>query len=266
MLEPALLICESAPNVHLKEPALRADSFANDPLLVSDRRRDLIVRTCEPGTMTPKIPFLLLLEIGVYVSSFVCGIVTAASLTITQGNFGGLCVLYGTVSYNSPTESISVTGSSAPSLCTFVLAISVSVAIYCILATFYWIYTSCLGEVNSRERVSMNLTLGLSGVFQFLLLVTGCVVTIGQGSLCDSVTDVVPKVTSCKEAENRTWDKPITGTQFYTGLHTAGTAVWVNFFFWMLICVLVLIQRGPSSSHTVKGSRTRHRPSRIRNR
>ncbi|NP_001139939.1 Transmembrane protein 179B precursor [Salmo salar] len=73
------------------------------------------------------IPWLLLLEMGLYASSFVCGIVTASSLTIVQGSFGGLCMLYGTVTHNSSSDSILVQTSSSPSLCYFVSAISVCV-------------------------------------------------------------------------------------------------------------------------------------------
>ncbi|XP_045069715.1 transmembrane protein 179B-like [Coregonus clupeaformis] len=202
----------------------------------------------------PKIPWLLLIEMGLYASCFVCGIVTAASLTITQGSFSGLCMLYGTVNHNSSSDSILVQTSSAPSLCYFVSAISVCVAVFCFSMSLYWIYTCCLDGVVNRERLWLNVTLVVCGVFLFFLLVTGCVLKIGRDSLCDSVLHTVPNITSCEEAQSRTWISPYTGTQFYTGLYRAGTAVWVNFFFWILIGVLVVIQRGQGSEFRMTGA------------
>nr|XP_046175589.1 transmembrane protein 179B-like [Oncorhynchus gorbuscha]XP_046175590.1 transmembrane protein 179B-like [Oncorhynchus gorbuscha] len=193
------------------------------------------------------IPWLLLLEMGLYASSFVCGIVTASSLTIVQGSFGGLCMLYGTVNHNSSSGSILVQTSSSPSLCYFVSAISVCVAVFCFSISLYWIYTCCLDGGVNRERLWLNMTLVVCVVFLFFLLVTGCVLKVGRDSLCDSVLHAVPDVTRCEQAQSRTWISPYTGTQFYTGLYRSGTAVWVNFFFWILIGMLVVIQRGQGS-------------------
>ncbi|KAK1890089.1 Transmembrane protein 179B [Dissostichus eleginoides] len=75
------------------------------------------------------LPGLLLLELALYSSCFICGIVTAASITIVQGNFGGRCMLYGLVNYNATASLIGVQSSSPPSLCYFVSAISVLVAL-----------------------------------------------------------------------------------------------------------------------------------------
>ncbi|XP_055757302.1 transmembrane protein 179B-like isoform X2 [Salvelinus fontinalis] len=156
-------------------------------------------------------------------------------------------MLYGTVTHNSSSDSILVQTSSSPSLCYFVSAISVCVAIFCFSISLYWIYTCCLDGGVNRERVWLNMTLVVCGVFLFFLLVTGCVLKVGRDSLCDSVLHAVPNVTRCEQAQSRTWISPYTGTQFYTGLYNAGTAVWVNFFFWILIGILVVIQRGQGS-------------------
>ncbi|XP_052315092.1 transmembrane protein 179B-like isoform X2 [Oncorhynchus keta] len=172
-----------------------------------------------------KIPWLLLLEMGLYASCFVCGIVTAASLTITQGSFSGLCILYGTVHHNSSSDSLLVQTSSSPSLCYFVSAISVCVAVFCFSISLYWIYTCCLDGGVNRERLWLNVTLVVCGVFLFFLLVTGCVLKRGRDSLCDSVLHAVPNITSCEEAQSRTWISPYTGTQFYTGLYNAGVSI-----------------------------------------
>lgn len=67
---------------------------------------------------------------------------------VMQGHFRGQCILYGTVEYN--TSGLILENPSHPSLCYFVSAISVSVAIYCFCLTLYWIYTSCVEEEVKR--------------------------------------------------------------------------------------------------------------------
>ncbi|XP_051579933.1 transmembrane protein 179B-like [Myxocyprinus asiaticus] len=193
------------------------------------------------------LPWLLLLELLLYCSSFICGIVTAASVTISQGNFAGKCVLYGSVRVHS---SISVLSSSSPSLCYFVSAISACVAVFCLSLTFYWIYTICVDREVKREKLWMNITLGMCGVFLFFLLVTGCILKIGRDQLCQSVLhEMIMNITRCEEAQNKPWMSPINGNQFYSNLHSAETAVWVNLFFWMIIAVLVLAQRKQGSEN-----------------
>ncbi|KAG7243282.1 hypothetical protein INR49_011729 [Caranx melampygus] len=160
---------------------------------------------------------LLLLELGLYASCFVCGIVAAASLTIAQGNFGGLCMLYGNVNYNQTASSIGIQSSSASSLCYFVSAISVMVAVVCFSLSLYWVYTFCIDGDVRRERVWMNLIMAVCSVFL------------------------------CEEAQTRKWTSPLKGGRFYNNLVKAETAVWVNFFFWLIIGVLVIVQRRQSS-------------------
>ncbi|XP_052458483.1 transmembrane protein 179B [Carassius gibelio] len=191
------------------------------------------------------LPWPLLLELLLYGSCFICGIVTAASVTISQGSFDGKCMLYGSVHLNS--SSIAVLSSSSPSLCYFVSAISVCVAVFCFSLTLYWIYIACFDGEVKREKLWMNITLGLCGVFLFFLLVTGCILKIGRDRLCDSVIQALKEITKCEEAQNKPWMSPTNGSQFYTRLHSAETAVWVNFFFWLIIAVLVLIQRNKGS-------------------
>ncbi|XP_077401225.1 transmembrane protein 179B isoform X2 [Vanacampus margaritifer] len=197
---------------------------------------------------------LLLLELVLYASCFVCGIVTAASLTIVQGNFGGLCMLYGVVSYNATESALGVQVSSSASLCYFLSAVSVTVAVLCFSLSLYWLYNICIdGESGSqrRERAWMNVALVVCGVFLFFLLISGCMLKIGRDTLCNSVTASVPNITSCEEAQTKKWASPIKGDNFYSGLRKAETAVWVNFFFWLLIGVLVIIQRRRSSGAKV---------------
>ncbi|XP_012732245.2 transmembrane protein 179B [Fundulus heteroclitus] len=188
-------------------------------------------------------PVLLLLELALYASCFVCGIVAAASLTIVQGNFNGLCMLYGQVSYNATAKLIGVQTSTAPSLCYFVSAVSVMVAVVCFCLSLYWVYAFCMEGEMRRERVWVNLMIVVSGIFLFFLLITGCMLKIGRDTLCDSIIRKVPNVTRCDQAQTQKWVSPFQGDRIYTNLHKSETAVWVNFFFWLIIGVLVIIQR-----------------------
>ncbi|XP_037613907.1 transmembrane protein 179B [Sebastes umbrosus] len=189
---------------------------------------------------------LLLLELALCACSFVCGIVTAASITIVQGNFGGRCLLYGLVRYNVTAGVIGIQSSSASSLCYFVSAISVLVAVVCFSLSMYWAYTFCIDGEIRRERMWMNLIIVVSGVFLFFLLITGCMLKIGRDSLCNSVIQSVPNITRCEDAQARKWASPIRGERFYTSLYKAETAVWVNFFFWLIIGILMIVQRRQS--------------------
>lgn len=194
---------------------------------------------------------LLLLELSLYASCFVCGIVTAASITIVQGNFGGRCMLYGLVNYNATAGLIGVQSSSSSSLCYFVSAISVMVAVVCFSLSLYWLYSFCIDGEIRRERMWMNLIVAVCGAFLFFLLVTGCMLKIGRDSLCNSVTQAVPNITSCEDAQTKQWVSPIKGGRFYNSLYKAETAVWVNFFFWLIIGVLVILQKRQSSGSKV---------------
>ncbi|XP_036453335.1 transmembrane protein 179B isoform X1 [Colossoma macropomum] len=187
------------------------------------------------------LPRLLLLELALYACCFICGIITAASVTISQGDFEGRCMLYGAVHLNG--SDFTVSQSSSPSICYFVSAISVCVAIFCFSSLLYWVYTSCIDGDIKRERIWMNLSLVVCGVFLFFLLVTGCILKVGRDRLCESVLHEGRNITKCDEAQSKPWAKPLNGNSFYSRLHSAETAVWVNFFCWMIIAVLVVLQR-----------------------
>ncbi|KAI3376509.1 hypothetical protein L3Q82_016966, partial [Scortum barcoo] len=165
------------------------------------------------------------------------------------GNFGGRCMLYGLVNYNSTADLIGVQSSSASSLCYFVSAISVTVAVVCFSLSLYWLYTFCIDGEIRRERMWMNLIVAVCGAFLFFLLITGCMLKkIGRDSLCNSVIQSVPNITRCcEDAQTKKWASPLKGARFYNNLHKAETAVWVNFFFWLIIGVLVFLQRRQSS-------------------
>lgn len=58
-------------------------------------------------------------------------------------------MLYGNVNYNETASSIGIQSSSAASLCYFVSAISVMVAVVCFSLSLYWVYTFCIdGDVR----------------------------------------------------------------------------------------------------------------------
>ncbi|XP_036381656.1 transmembrane protein 179B [Megalops cyprinoides] len=199
------------------------------------------------------LPWLLVLELVMYAGCFICGIITAALLTITQGHFSGQCLLYGSVQYNATAQALGLLTTSSPSLCYFVSSISVCVAIYCFSLILFWIYTSFVEDEVKRESLWVNVTLGVCGVFLFLLLVSGCILRIGRDRLCLSVLHNVPSIASCAEAESKTWMRPGNGGQFYTWLHSAEKSVWVNFFFWVLIVAVVMVQRRQASGYRSSG-------------
>ncbi|XP_042564463.1 transmembrane protein 179B isoform X1 [Clupea harengus] len=167
------------------------------------------------------LPWLLVLELVLYAGCFICGIIAAASLTINQGHFAGRCILYGSVHLNASDQSLVMESSSSPSLCYFVSAISVCVSIYCFSLILYWMYTSCVDKDANRDRSGLNMTLVLCGAVVFFLLVSGCVLRIGREHLCISILQTLPSLSSCEEAENKTWASPYFGNQFSSELHRA---------------------------------------------
>ncbi|XP_076836478.1 transmembrane protein 179B [Brachyhypopomus gauderio] len=213
------------------------------------------------------ISWLLTLELVLYAGCLICGIIAAASVTITQGHFAGLCILYGTIHYNTSGHSLTVESTSSPSLCHFVSAISVCVAIYCFSLILYWIYAGCVDKEVKRGSMWLNVSLGMSGLLMFLLVVSGCVLRTGRDSLCGSALHNVPSLSSCEDAQNQTWASPYTGNEFYSGLHSAERSVWVSFFFWLLVMAVVVVQRRQAVEEDTMWSRAEtepffHRPAR----
>ncbi|KAK7909545.1 hypothetical protein WMY93_014229 [Mugilogobius chulae] len=184
-----------------------------------------------------------LLELVLYVSCFVCGIVTAASITMSQGHFAGHCVLYGLVSYNKTSASIVLQHYSSPSLCYFVSAVAVVMAVVCFSLSLHGLYSFYIEGDFKRERLWRTFTSSACVGFLFFLLITGCVLRNGSHTLCNSVMAVVPNITSCVEAQWKTWTAPIKADKFYNSLHKAETTVWVSFFLWMVIGALGWAQR-----------------------
>uniref|UniRef100_A0AAY5EU14 Transmembrane protein 179B n=1 Tax=Electrophorus electricus TaxID=8005 RepID=A0AAY5EU14_ELEEL len=180
------------------------------------------------------LPWLVTLELVLYAGCFICGIIAAASVTITQGHFAGQCILYGSIHYNTSSHFLTVEISSSPSLCYFVSAISVCVAIYCFSLIFFWIYAGCVDE--EVKRMWLNVSLGMCGLLMFLLLVSGCIVRIGRDSLCLSALHNVPSISRCSHPSPKM-------QQVTAAFPSPQRSVWVSIFFWLLIMAVVMVQR-----------------------
>ncbi|XP_053505173.1 transmembrane protein 179B [Ictalurus furcatus] len=214
------------------------------------------------------LPWLLALELVLHAGSFMCGVITAASVTITQGHFTGQCILYGSIYFNTSDQSLTIERSSPPSVCYFVSAISVCVAIYCFAIILYWIYASCVDDYVKRRSVCLNVSLGVCVLLLLFHLVSGCILRVGRDSLCLSVLHNNSSISSCKEAQNMTWSSPYIGSEFYTELHSAEKSVWVSFFFWLLVVAVVVVQRRRALSEEDQWSCDEtepflHRPARV---
>uniref|UniRef100_A0A8B9VPM7 Transmembrane protein 179B n=1 Tax=Anas zonorhyncha TaxID=75864 RepID=A0A8B9VPM7_9AVES len=83
--------------------------------------------------MAVSVPWLL--GLALHGAVFLCGIVCASALTVAQGEFGGQCLLYGAVSWNG--SALVPRSFSHVSLCYFVSAVSVVVALCCFAVLLY---------------------------------------------------------------------------------------------------------------------------------
>uniref|UniRef100_A0A8D0GCG9 Transmembrane protein 179B n=1 Tax=Sphenodon punctatus TaxID=8508 RepID=A0A8D0GCG9_SPHPU len=99
-----------------------------------------------------------------------------------QGEFNGRCILYGSVLYNG---TLRLSTSSNISLCYFVSSISVLTALYCFLMLLYNIYSACVEE--RRRRAWLSVSLAVSALILFFLLVSACVLRVGMDTLCTSI-------------------------------------------------------------------------------
>ncbi|XP_068779682.1 transmembrane protein 179B [Struthio camelus] len=181
---------------------------------------------------------LQLAELALNGAAFLCGIVSAAALTVTQGAFGGRCVLYGAASWNG--TALTLKSFSHVSLCYFVSAVSVLVALYCFSALLYGIYSCCVGE-SHWDRTWLSIALAVAAVILFFLLVSACVLRVGMDTLCASVTQAAG-LASCRAAQGKPWPS-YDATRFYSNLYSAQASAWVNVFLWCLLLALLVAQR-----------------------
>ncbi|XP_024074833.1 transmembrane protein 179B isoform X1 [Terrapene carolina triunguis] len=178
-------------------------------------------------------------ELALHGAAFLCGVVCASALTVTQGEFGGRCILYGSVDKNG--TALALSHFSNISLCYFVTAISILIAVYCFAVLLYGIYSCCMDE-RRWDHTWLTVNLAISAVILFFLLVSACILRVGMDTLCSSILQT-KLVKSCQEAQHSQWFPQYNAARFYDNLYSAEAAAWVNFFFWCLLMVLMLVQR-----------------------
>ncbi|XP_074714007.1 transmembrane protein 179B-like [Strix uralensis] len=184
------------------------------------------------------VSVLQLVELGLHGAAFLCGIVCASSLTVAQGEFGGWCLLYGAVSWNG--TALVPKSFSHVSLCYFVSAVSVVVALCCFSALLYGIYGCCSDEAP-WDRAWLSVALGVAIIILFFLLVSACILRVGMDALCASLVQT-KALASCQEAEHKPWGS-YSPTRFYRNLYSAQAAAWVNVFLWCLLTARLLLLR-----------------------
>ncbi|XP_072407207.1 transmembrane protein 179B-like [Chiloscyllium punctatum] len=188
------------------------------------------------------LSLLQCLEMSIYAAAFICGIVSAALVTVTQGEFGSGCILYGVAKYNSTAKSLVVEQFGSVTLCGFVSAVSVGVAIYCFCTVFYFIYSSFIEETDRGSRW-LTACLVTAGIFLFLLLVAGCLLRVGLSSFCQSLlSETRVGIKSCADSEKMNWTSSYNGSRFYQNFTSAETSTWVNFFFWLVVLTVLVVQ------------------------
>ncbi|XP_054847930.1 transmembrane protein 179B [Eublepharis macularius] len=184
-----------------------------------------------------QLSVLLLVELALHASAFLCGIICASALTVTQGEFGGQCILYGSVVYNG---TLNLNSSSSVSLCYFVTAISALAAILCFLALLYGIYSCLIGE-GEPQHIWVKGSVMLVAVVLFFLLISACILRVGMDTLCASILKSTA-APSCQEAQHRPWVPQYRAERFYDNLYTAEAAAWVNFFFWFILLLRLIVE------------------------
>ncbi|KAM7074607.1 transmembrane protein 179B [Ciconia maguari] len=184
------------------------------------------------------VSVLLLAELALHGAAFLCGIVCASALTVAQGEFGGWCILYGTVSWNG--TMLVPKSFSHISLCYFVSTISVVVALYCFSSLLYGIYSCCTNE-SQWDRTWLSVALVVAFIILFFLLISACILRVGMDAFCASIVQT-KSLSSCQEAEHKPWVS-YSPTRFYSNLYSAQASAWVNVFFWCLLTARLLVQR-----------------------
>ncbi|NXI69490.1 T179B protein, partial [Anseranas semipalmata] len=183
--------------------------------------------------MAVSVPWLL--GLALHGAAFLCGIVCASALTVAQGEFGGQCLLYGTVSWNG--TALVPRSFSHFSLCYFVSAVSVVVALCCFAALLY----SCCADEPQRDCACLSLSLVMATVILLFLLISACILRAGMDVLCASIMHT-KQLDSCQEAEHKPWVS-YSPTRFYSNLYSAQASAWVNVFLWCLLMAWLLIQQ-----------------------
>ncbi|KAM4643659.1 LOW QUALITY PROTEIN: transmembrane protein 179B [Amazona ochrocephala] len=179
---------------------------------------------------------LQLLELILHGAAFLCGIACASALTVAQGEFGGWCILYGSVGWNG--TALAPAAFSPLSLCYFISGVSIAVALYCFASLLYGIFGCCTGE-SQRDRSWLCIVIAI--IILFFLLISACILRVGMDVLCASIVET-KRVPSCRDAQHESWAlySPI---HFYSNLSSAQTSAWVTVFLWCLLTARLLLQR-----------------------
>ncbi|NXK15545.1 T179B protein, partial [Herpetotheres cachinnans] len=185
------------------------------------------------------VSVLQLTELALHGAAFLCGIPPPATASRWQGEFGGSCILYGTVSWNG--TALAPKSFSHVSLCYFVSAISILVALYCFSSLLYGIYGCCTDEPRwDRSGLSITLVV-VAAVILFFLLISACILRVGMDAFCASI-EQTKSLGSCQEAEHKPWAS-YSPVRFYSNLYSAQASAWVNVFLWCLLTAWLLLQR-----------------------
>ncbi|XP_074986575.1 transmembrane protein 179B isoform X2 [Caretta caretta] len=164
-------------------------------------------------------------ELALYGAAFLCGVVCASALTVTQGEFGGQCILYGSVDKNI--SALALSHFSNISLCYFVAAISILIAVYCFAVLLYGIYSCCMDE-RRWDHTWLTVNLAVSAVILFFLLVSACILRVGMDTLCSSILQT-KLVKSCQEAQHVKWSPQYNAVRFYDNLYSAEALISSSF-------------------------------------
>ncbi|XP_030357676.1 transmembrane protein 179B [Strigops habroptila] len=181
---------------------------------------------------------LQLVELVLHGAAFLCGIACASALTVAQGEFGGWCILYGTVSWNGTV--LVPKPSSHLSLCYFISGVSIVVALYCFSSLLYGIFGCCTGE-SQWDRSWLRVTLVVTIIILFFLLISACILRVGMDVFCASIMET-KRVSSCRDAQHESWAS-YSPVHFYSNLSSAQSSAWVTVFLWCLLTARLLVQR-----------------------
>ncbi|KYO19237.1 transmembrane protein 179B isoform X2 [Alligator mississippiensis] len=181
---------------------------------------------------------LQLAQLALHGAAFLCGIICASALTVTQGQFGGHCMLYGEVRPNG--SKLMLAADSPASLCYFVSAVAVVAALAAFSALLHSIYSCCVDD-GLWDRTWLGVALVASAFILFFLMVVACILEAGINALCRSMLQM-KLVPSCRDAQDRVW-VAADSSRFYDNLYSTKATAWVNFFFWGLLLAVLLLQR-----------------------
>uniref|UniRef100_A0A8V5GYR2 Uncharacterized protein n=1 Tax=Melopsittacus undulatus TaxID=13146 RepID=A0A8V5GYR2_MELUD len=129
---------------------------------------------------------LQLVELVLHGAAFLC-----CSLWILWGLMGGchhhhplLAARF--VSWNGTT--LVPKAFSHLSLCYFISGVSIVVALYCFASLLYGIFGCCTGETH-WDRSWLRITLVVTIIILFFLLISACILRVGMDVLCASIME-----------------------------------------------------------------------------